>query len=125
MSNMNPNIIKKSFEEQVVLISTMSDVYLDEKQGFELFIAMSNALDYINDLEDKVERLKKKQKHIIHIDISEQYKKECEHEIKIAKEEAIKELMEVFNNIGEFKDSQNTVRDTIEKYINSFLDNRW
>lgn len=131
MSNMQPNVIKKTFEEQVALISTMSDVYLDEKQGFELYIAMGNALDYINELEDKVERLTKlteldnehiknlektfndrtvelqeakleikelterlKEKHIIHIDISEQYRKECEHEIKTAKSDVIKEFAE-------------------------------
>lgn len=55
---MNPNEIKKAFEEQVALIGTMSDVYLDEEQGFELYMAMRNALDYINDLEAKVERYK-------------------------------------------------------------------
>lgn len=92
MSNIQPNVIKKTFEEQVALISTMSDVYLDEKQGFELYIAMGNALDYINQLEDEVERLKGKQ--VVHIDISEQLKKECEYEIKTAVSEAIKEFAE-------------------------------
>lgn len=132
MSNMNPNVIKKSFEEQVALISTMLDVHLDEEQGFKLYVAMSNTLDYINDLEDKSKEFEKdydalenklkaseaerkfehqrtmylqgeieklKGKHVIHIDISEQYKKECEYEIKTAKSEAIKEFAEKFNRV--------------------------
>lgn len=35
-----------------------------------------------------------KKNQVVHIDISEQFKKECEYEIKTAKSEAIKEFAE-------------------------------
>lgn len=42
----------------------------------------------------KAEIEKLKQSQVIHIDISEQFRKECEYEIKKAKSEAIKEFAE-------------------------------
>lgn len=42
----------------------------------------------------KAEIVKLKQSQVIHIDISEQFRKECEYEIKKAKSEAIKEFAE-------------------------------
>lgn len=40
----------------------------------------------------EIERLKNNQ--VVHIDINEQFRKECEHEVKTAKAEAFKELSE-------------------------------
>ena len=80
---MNPNEIKKALE--LCINRTVSCVGCPfEKDNFCGRKILQGSLAYINDLEDKVERLKKNKNHIIHIDISEQYQKECEYEIKIA-----------------------------------------
>lgn len=48
--------------------------------------------DIINPQKAEIERLRKSQ--VVHVDISEQFKKECEYEIKTAKAEAIKAFAE-------------------------------
>lgn len=75
-----PNEIKKELEQHLAL-----------NNGFAKREALK-ALSYISQLESKVERLKETQ--VIHIDISEQLKKECEYEIKTAKSDAVKEFAE-------------------------------
>ena len=46
----------------------------------------------INRQKAEIERLKNNQ--VVHIDINEQFRKECEHEIKTAVTEAVKDLAE-------------------------------
>lgn len=54
---MTDNEIIEAYENKVNLIGSMSDVYLDEKYGFDLYDVMTNTLDFINRLQAEIERL--------------------------------------------------------------------
>ena len=73
-----------------------------EFSSYRACIMVYNALDLINRQKAEIEMLKQSQ--VIHVDISEQFKKECEYEIKAAKGEAIKEFAErLKRGCGKFK----------------------
>ena len=56
--------IIKAYEDKVNLIASMTSVYLDEEDGFDLYTVMSNALDLVKRKDAEIERLEKEQKTI-------------------------------------------------------------
>ena len=56
---MTDNEIIKAFEDKVSLIGSMTSVYLDEKDGFDLYEVTTSILDLINRQKAEIERLKK------------------------------------------------------------------
>lgn len=49
--------IIKAYEDKVDLIASMTSVYLDEEDGFNLYEVMKNTLDLINRQKAEIERL--------------------------------------------------------------------
>ena len=87
---------------------------------------LCKAFTLINRQKAEIDRLKKNQ--VVHIDISEQFKKECEYEIKIAKSEAIKEFAERLKKV--FKKPFNCNSKYVVSVINAVVkemvgDERW
>jgi len=58
MSNMNPNEIKKGLEDLVEQATDVVAWHMNRYGAEEVYITVSNALAYINQLEAKVERYK-------------------------------------------------------------------
>ncbi len=57
--SLSDNEIIKDFEEKVNFIGSMEDVYLNENQGYALYCAMNNILDFINRQKAEVSVLRK------------------------------------------------------------------
>jgi hypothetical protein len=59
---MTDNEIIKAFEDKVSLIGSMTSVYLDEKDGLDLYEVMTSILDLVNRQNAEIESLQEKNK---------------------------------------------------------------
>lgn len=78
---MTDNEIIKTYKDKVNLIGSMTSVYLDEEDGFDLYTVMLNVLDLINRKESNIEGLTNAVKYL-------------NEQLSSAKAEAVKEFAE-------------------------------